>query len=146
MGEGADELQLQRELLLTDGYLRLARDLRNGRYDPQQFDPLWQLPRDRFDPVTVLADALTQGDLNELLGSLSPRHPGYLRLRQALARYRSFQSAGGWQALKIDDSLRPATRRTEVIPLRERLAAEGVRVGWPPGDAAFYDEPSYNFV
>ena len=140
MGEGADELQLQRELLLTDGYLRLARDLRSGRYDPQQVDPLWQLPKDRFDPVTALADALTRGDLNELLASLSPRHPGYLRLRQALARYHSFQSAGGWQTLKIDDSLRPATRRTAVIPLRERLAAEGVPVGWPTGDAAFYDE------
>jgi L,D-transpeptidase YcbB len=138
MDAGADKL-LQRELLLTDGYLRLARDLRNGRYDPKQVDPLWQLPSDSFDPVTALASALEEGDLSHLLASLRPQSNAYLRLRQALARYRGLQSSGGWPLLMIDESLRPGSRHPAVIALRERLAAEGIRIAWPPADAAFFD-------
>ncbi|MEW8468864.1 MAG: hypothetical protein AB2637_10045 [Candidatus Thiodiazotropha sp.] len=85
---------VNRELLLSDGYIKLARDLRLGRHDPQSLDPHWMLPRDDFDPVTVLAQAIAEERLQPLLDSLRPDNDGYLRLKRALARYRAIASAG----------------------------------------------------
>ena len=136
----AKDRLLLRELLLTDGYLRLARYLRRGRFDPMQVDPLWRLPRETFDPVSPLVSALQQGDLSGLLESLGPRAAAYARLRQALARYRAIHAAGGWRPLQFDVSLRPGMRRREVTELRRRLAVEEGASVEIPGDAEYYDD------
>lgn len=139
MPEVSKDRLLLRELLLTDGYIRLARDLRRGRFDPVQIDPLWRLPRETFDPVTPLVSALEKGDLRGLLEGLGPHAAAYGRLRQALARYRAIQAAGGWRPLHLEGSLRPGMRGGEVIELRRRLAAEAGPAVGIPGDAEHYD-------
>ncbi|MCU7797140.1 MAG: L,D-transpeptidase family protein [Candidatus Thiodiazotropha sp. (ex Myrtea spinifera)] len=115
---------LLRELLMTDGFLRLAKDLRYGHLDPKVTDPLWLLPDDVFDPLDALNLALQQNTLPELLDSLSPRSNAYQRLKQALADYRDIQAMGGWQPLEIDQTLRPGDEHVRVAALRERLAIE----------------------
>jgi L,D-transpeptidase YcbB len=116
--------RLLRELLLTDGYDRLARDLNAGRFDPQRADPLWQLQDDTIEPLSALDEALHRSDLQRLLDSLAPASDAYRRLREALARYRAIQSAGGWPALEIDHTLRSGDDDPAVVLLRTRLDAE----------------------
>jgi murein L,D-transpeptidase YcbB/YkuD len=117
-------VSFKRELLLSDAYLRLARDLRLGRYDPQSLDPLWMLPREDFDPVAGLAEALSAGRLDGFLDGLRPQSGAYRKLKAALAKYRAIQSAGGWISLQVDRPLRPGDTDPGVATLRERLAAE----------------------
>ncbi|PVV07510.1 MAG: hypothetical protein B6D72_11175 [gamma proteobacterium symbiont of Ctena orbiculata] len=131
---------VNRELLLSDGYLRLARDLRLGRHDPQSIDPLWMLPRENFDPVAALAEALAKDRLQQLLDSLRPDHSAYLQLKRALARYRAIQSAGGWVALQTEQTLRPGDSDPSVALLRERLAGESHQVQGVVSDPDHYDE------
>lgn len=124
MDDPLPEHRLLRELLLTDGYDRLARDLSAGRFDPQQIDPLWQLQDDQIEPLNALDDAPQRDDLGRLLDSLAPASDAYRRLREALARYRAIQSAGGWPELEIDHTLRPGDEDPAVLLLRARLDAE----------------------
>ncbi|MCU7844582.1 MAG: L,D-transpeptidase family protein [Candidatus Thiodiazotropha sp. (ex Monitilora ramsayi)] len=115
---------LLRELLLTDGYLRLARDLRNGHHDPKTIDPLWLLPNDLFDPLGALSLALRENHLDELLDNLSPQNDGYQKLKEALADYRDIWMEGGWATLEMGQTLRPGEVHEGVVGLRERLAYE----------------------
>lgn len=124
MDDDMPDHRLLRELLLTDGYFLLARDLSLGHLDPRTVDPLWLLPDDPFDPLDALADALERNRLAELLHSLAPANDAYVRLREALARYRAIQGAGGWPRLDTDHTLRPGADDPEVVSLRERLDAE----------------------
>ncbi|MES9971725.1 MAG: L,D-transpeptidase family protein [Candidatus Thiodiazotropha sp.] len=118
------DVMVYRELLLTDGYFRLARDLRVGRYDPQAIDPQWMLPDEEFDPVDALTAALTRGELRELLNSLGPNNPAYLQLKHALAKYRDIQSRGGWVTVQAVNSLRPGETDPGIAMLRQRIKAE----------------------
>lgn len=123
---GAQQLEsrLVRELLLTDGYLRLATDLRQGNPAARALDPFAVSNADSFDPVMALIEALEWGDLAPMLARLSPTSREYDRLRQALARYREIESAGGWPSVEQGHTLRPGMWDLRVIQLRERLARE----------------------
>ena len=116
-----------RELLLTDAYLRLAADLRQGNRSARLLNAFWGAQAEAFDPVFALREALAQRRLADLLGNLSPRSDDYARLRQALARYRQIEQRGGWSRLEAALSLRPGERHPQVARLRERLAVEA---GW----------------
>jgi L,D-transpeptidase YcbB len=133
--------RLLRDLLLTDGYVLLARDLSGGRLDPKRVDPLWQVQDDPVDPLAALEPALQQHALGELLDSLAPASEAYVRLRDALARYRALQAQGGWPILTIDHTLRPGDDDPAVVQLRERLSAEnGGDVAQPLVTSRFDDD------
>jgi murein L,D-transpeptidase YcbB/YkuD len=117
-----------RELLLSDGYLRLAVDLRQGNRAARALDPFGQVDAESFDPVATLIEALARNNLSEMLRGLSPAGAEYDRLRQALAHYQRIEQAGGWSTLVSDDSLRPGQRSSLITRLRMRLALE---VGQP---------------
>lgn len=128
---------LLRELLLTDGYLRLAVDLRQGKRAARLLDPFWKSQAEPFDPVTVLIQALARDSLGAMLDGLTPAIVDYRLLRQALAHYRSVEEAGGWPILESDQSLMPGQRAPQVSRLRERLALEA---GQPVGTV---EDPDY---
>ncbi|MCU7935553.1 MAG: L,D-transpeptidase family protein [Candidatus Thiodiazotropha sp. (ex Dulcina madagascariensis)] len=129
-----------RELLLTDGYLRLARDLRYGHFDAAALDPLWQLPTDDFDPLNALITALRQGEFEHLLANLSPRSEAYLQLKDALAHYRGIQHRGGWRTLQVSQILRPGDHHPAVAALRARLAMETPAGGEEAAEPMYYDQ------
>ncbi len=135
---GSEERVL-RELLLTDAYLRLAVDLRQGNPAMRAFDPFWMEEREPFDPVATLIQALAQDRLADMLAQLSPANPEYQHLRQALARYRAIERAGGWPVVVADTSLRPGERAPRVERLRERLALETGRVLAQENDPELFD-------
>ncbi|MEJ2456057.1 MAG: L,D-transpeptidase family protein [Candidatus Thiodiazotropha sp.] len=125
--QAATQDSMLRELLLTDAYLRLAVDLRQGNRATRALDPFWTAQAESFDPVVTLIRALAQDRLADMLAQLGPAGAEYDRLRQALARYRAIERAGGWPRLVTGTSLRPGQRVPQIERLRERLALESGR-------------------
>ena len=71
----------RRELLLSDGALRLLRDLHSGHYPADRFDPQWQIPAEPFDPVDSLSELRSVAELEALLADLPPATADYRRSR-----------------------------------------------------------------
>lgn len=113
--------QARLDVLLSDAFLRYARDQHLGRVRPERLYDDWDEPPRAFDPARLLADALRAGRVEERLAALPPPHAGYRRLRRALARYRAFAEAGGWPALGPGPTLRLSDRDARIATLRRRL-------------------------
>jgi murein L,D-transpeptidase YcbB/YkuD len=129
------------ELLLTDSLARLAFTLHFGKLDPEQLDPVWNLSREwsGADPVGLFEQTLRSGRIRELLEAAPPQYPFYGRLREALARYRMIEAAGGWPAVPDGDALKPGASDPRVPALRTRLEIEGDLAPAQAADPKLYD-------
>lgn len=129
---------IERELLLTDAFLRYASALARGQVWPGDFEEDWHIAAPAFDANDVL-DAAAAGEAASVLADLMPHDPAYGRLRDALQHYREL-AKNGWHALRITTPIRPGDRGNTVRQLRERLAAEGFTGNAEGIDPALYDE------
>ncbi len=120
------------DLLLTDAFLIYGAHLISGRVHPESFDPEWVAVRREVDLLPVLKQALEMRRPRETLRSLLPAHPGYGRLRDALARYRKLAEWPPVAGESRFDSVGP-----DVLALRRRLAASGDLQPDDPGGELF---------
>ncbi|MCW5622344.1 MAG: peptidoglycan-binding protein, partial [Burkholderiales bacterium] len=132
------------DMLATDATLRLAYHLRFGKVDVRRIDANWNFGRDfqallSIAPVHAIEQTLAQRRVAEALALMRPSQPMYGRLREALARYRALEAAGGWPALTSGKALHPGTSDRRVPALRARLLAEGDLEQLPPQADAVYD-------
>lgn len=111
--------------LLTDTVLRIAHDLRSGRFERQNLDSGWHIDQEFFDPLEAIGKAVDGQQFEQFLKDLSPINPDYKRLRQALVRYQEIESAGGWPQIMEGPSLHPGDRDGRVPLLIQRLRIEG---------------------
>jgi len=135
-----DRASAERELLLTDAYLRLAYHLVFGKADPRTLQHGWNFARSLggADPVEALAGLLDSSDPAASLESLAPRLPLYRDLRSALARLRAIELRGGWPRVGDGPKLERGSTGPRVGQLRQRLRASG---DLPAGAGdAVYDE------
>jgi len=128
----------ERELLLTDAFLRYASALARGRVWPGDFETDWRIAAPPFDPKKVL-DAARSGEVASALADLLPRDPAYGRLRAALQRYREL-AKNGWAPVVSAKPLRLGDHGDKVRQLRERLALEGFAGAAEGVDMALYDD------
>lgn len=112
------------DLLLTDAFLLYGAHLVAGRVDPVGIHPEWNAAARDTDLVAVLESALMTGTIGTALEDLLPAHPGYARLRDALARHRAVAADGGWPMVP-GRTLRPGDRGSDVAVLKRRLALGG---------------------
>jgi murein L,D-transpeptidase YcbB/YkuD len=131
LGEGADRRGRRRwtvteladlDLLLTDAFLIYGSHLLSGRVNPETIDAQWIASRRERDVAAVLERALESGRIAESLAELLPDHPGYYRLRGALARYRAIAAASGWPTVPDGAKLASGEQGPRVAALRQRLA------------------------
>lgn len=129
------------DLLLTDSLARLAFTLHFGKLDPAQLDPVWNLSREwsGADPVGLFEQTLRSGRIREFLEAAPPQYPLYGRLREALARYRAIEAAGGWATLPDGEALKPGASDPRVPALRRRLEIEGDLAPAQAADSTLYD-------
>ena len=81
------------DLLLTDALLTYGSHLLYGRMTPRTSEVMFDTSQEKADLVGVLQEGLETNRVADALRSLSPRHPGYARLRQVLAQYRQLPGA-----------------------------------------------------
>ncbi|HEV8200086.1 MAG TPA: L,D-transpeptidase family protein [Candidatus Polarisedimenticolia bacterium] len=125
-GEEAVARRADLDLLLTTAFFRYASDLSTGRVHPNEVRTEWLTEPPELDLAAALEKALAAHELDRLLASLAPPHPGYARLRDALAELRTTAEAGGWPAVPAGPALKKGSRDARVAALRQRL---GVRAG-----------------
>jgi len=114
----------ERELLLTDAFLRYATALARGRVEAHALESDWAFSAPAFDPGAALDRALA-GDVGAVLAGLAPAEPSYRQLQDALARYRRIAAGGGWRQVPETTKLKRDDHGPAVTALRRRLAAEG---------------------
>jgi len=114
----------ERELLLTDAFLRYAGALAQGRVRSAAIESDWAMPAPAFDAAATL-DRAQSGDPEAVLDELAPAQPEYKRLQAALVRYRAIVAAGGWPRVPQAGKLTRGDEGAAVAVLRRRLIAEG---------------------
>lgn len=114
------------DLLLSDGLLHYARDMRKGRLSPDEVEHDVELPDSNFDSVTALNSALNSNAPGKFISDLSPPHPEYAALKKAYIHYRDIAARGGWAEIPADFAF--AAGDDSPI-LRTRLAYEESDIG-----------------
>lgn len=128
---GTIQDQVDRELLLTDGLLKYARDVRLGHLAPSEVDGDIELPVQAFDAAGELKKALAAGTLSQFLAGLPPPHAEYAALRDSLKHYRKIAADGGWAQFTFALKDKGAAAKTA---LWARLRAEDTSLTQNPGD------------
>ena len=127
------------ELHLTSSLLSYSVDVGYGHLDPAEIDPLWHIQRPVAEPLALVRSIVSNEDIKTALQTLPPPHPGYRRLRTALARYQQIAVTGGWPPLATGPLLEFGSYDREVAFLRQRLRSEGDLTLRPVRDEMFFD-------
>lgn len=112
------------DLILSDGLLKLIRDMSVGRLDPGVVDPEWSIPREPFDATAFLRYALSTNKLKARLDSLIPVSQQYLLLTAAVRRYQNYVELGGWRKIPASPMLRTGDEHPAISTIRDRLSFE----------------------
>jgi murein L,D-transpeptidase YcbB/YkuD len=122
-----DEKRAAIDLIATDALVRLGYHARFGKVDQQRIFGNWNFtgPLTDADPLVLMAQVVRGATVAQAIQDLLPRHPFYIALRAALARYRAIGAAGGWQATPPGPTIKPGARDPRIPALRRRLAVEG---------------------
>jgi murein L,D-transpeptidase YcbB/YkuD len=123
---------VEADLRLTFMFLKYASHLVSGRVDPTGIDPHWFVNPRRVDLARLLQYTLDEGQVAETLQRLTPQHPQYLALRDALARHRAIAEKGGWPAVPIDLKVKKGGSHPQLALVRARLAVSGDLPPDPP--------------
>ena len=109
------------DILLSEGFMRYARDIVVGAIPPDSVGQAWRIPRGTEPGWQVLRSALRGGDPVQIIHRLRPRLPAYGRMMAALARLESVRASGGWPRLPADASVSEGDSSQVVALLRQRL-------------------------
>jgi murein L,D-transpeptidase YcbB/YkuD len=131
------------DLRLSDAFLRLAADLRNGAVNPELIYSDCEIDIPEVDLPAALESALAAGRVPQALADLAPTHAGYKALKAALAQYRALAARGGWPAVPDGPPLKPGDRGERVAAVRARLEASGdlAPKASPPEASDLFDAP-----
>ncbi len=115
----------QFDLLATAVALQYMSDLTSGRVTPALVDTMWTTAPRHIALLDELATALDSDRVGAILDHLAPPQEGAVRLRTALAQYRSIAARGGWPELPAGPPLRVGAVDPRVPLVRRRLEITG---------------------
>lgn len=116
--------QVDLDILMTDALARLAYNAFFGKVDPERIDPdinvnqTWRGARG----AAGMREFLASESLYEKIEGLKPQRPKYQPFRDALARYRRYEEAGGWGRIPKGKVLSVGRSGPRVAAIRHRLA------------------------
>jgi len=131
------------DVLLSDALARLAYHAFYGKVDPERIDKTWNFAHvwRGADGVTTALKMLSSKSLYQAIEELKPRAPVYERFRQALAKYRGYEAAGGWKPIASGQLLRVGKKDARVPLIRHRLAiSEDLRKEFDNGSDVYDEE------
>jgi L,D-transpeptidase YcbB len=109
------------DILLTEGFNRLAVDLVAGMLDPTEAGLDYRMVRDATPADNVLGRALAGEAPADIVTGLRPSIPHYHRTRAALLAFHEAEARGGWARVVADSTLHPGGRSSAVSQLRQRF-------------------------
>lgn len=113
------------DVQLSRSVVQFVRDIGWGLTTPGAAHRSAFFVRRPFRADSVLSVAVTAPSVDAALQRLAPPSLGYTALRDALARLRSVQAAGGWTVPSAGGTLRRGDRHPRVRELRDVLMQQG---------------------
>jgi L,D-transpeptidase YcbB len=111
------------DLLLTEGFNRLARDLIAGMLSPADAGLDYRIVAEA-PPADLILNRVLAGEAPAVIvAQLRPSIPQYERMRGALLAFHELEARGGWELLGGDASLKEGERGVAVTALRQRFIA-----------------------
>ncbi len=116
--------QVDLDILMTDALARLAYNAFFGKVDPERIDPNinvnqhWRGARG----AEGVREFLASKSLYDKIDGLKPQRPKYQQFRDALARYRRYEAAGGWSRIPKGKVLSVGRSDPRVPAIRHRFA------------------------
>jgi murein L,D-transpeptidase YcbB/YkuD len=134
--------QVEYDLLLSDAMILLGHHKRDGKVDPRKVEDKKNLEpaTPRSWSVDTYLVAIKNGTVRETLDKLSPRHPSYVNLKEALNRYKQIAGKSVWRQIPAGQSLKPGMVDPRVPAIRQRLAATGEYYAKGGGESSLYDD------
>jgi L,D-transpeptidase YcbB len=115
------------DVLLTEGFNRMARDLVAGMLDPEDAGLDYRIVKDRPPADAILARVLNGEAPADIVAKLRPAILQYGRMRTALLAYHEAESRGDWPQVRTDSTLKEGGRADAVAQVRQRLV-NGVNI------------------
>ena len=86
---------IEQDIVMSDALMRLLYQLYFGKVSPNGLDPNWNFARPIFpgDPVEIIASAMKQGKVSELIERARVKHPMYSALKANLQAYTNLEVA-----------------------------------------------------
>ncbi|OOG77405.1 murein L,D-transpeptidase [Algoriphagus sp. A40] len=133
----------QLDLLLTDGFFKLAAHLERGKVDPGQLGSDWEISRksQKADLTALLLQAVQSNEIRRNLESLYPDFTIYRKGREvirALDELRK-QDSLDWKNIKVDKAIKVGDSHNAIPAIRERLQFWGHLSAYTYADPKFYD-------
>jgi len=117
-----NEARAKAEVEMSAAVLRAAHGQRFGFISSKTLG--WNLAADKADIAGSLGLAAAENKLTEYFETLTPRHPQFKALKDALVQYRQIAASGGWAPVPGDKPIE-LSGDARLPALKARLAAEG---------------------
>jgi len=135
----------QVDVLLSDAFLTMAKDLREGELDYTKFKRIlriksekeeinynWEIPSRGMNYIAFLERVSKGGNLKNELLALSSPNKMYIQMKEAYKLYKGIDLQGGWKKIPKGKQLRMGNISKNRVPLMaERL--------YMTGDLDFFD-------
>jgi L,D-transpeptidase YcbB len=111
------------DVVLTEGFNRLALDLVSGMLSPDKAGLDFRIEVETAPDAAILQQVIAGEAPATLVARLRPSIPQYERMRAALLAFHEVESQGAWPRLSTDPALREGGRGEMVGRLRQRFVA-----------------------
>ncbi len=141
-GTSAQLTAIERDIVLTDAYVRLLYQLYFGKVDPERVDPSWNYKRrlPNGEAVEIINNAIENGGIARLAAFASPQRPRYRQMRAILKKMVARAQEGGWPILPDGPVMKPGEPDPRIPILRKRLSAIELYVPQPDESTEAYDD------
>ncbi|MHA7128898.1 L,D-transpeptidase family protein [Algoriphagus namhaensis] len=134
--------QADLELLLTDAFFKLAKDLHQGKVNLENFKDDWEIsPKiPRYSYPELLLEIKSGAEIDEVIQRLYPDFRMYENGREVIRKLTLLadQQGSGWKDLKLNGAIRPDQSHNLIPEIKKRLAFWGYEVTEEDSDS--YDE------
>jgi murein L,D-transpeptidase YcbB/YkuD len=131
------------DLLLTDGFFKLAAHLERGKVDPGLLGSDWEISRkpQKADLIVLLQEAVQANEIRRNLESLYPDFTIYRRGREVIRTLDELVKVDtlDWKGIKVDKSVKVGELSKAVPAIRERLRFWGYVDSDPVSEPERYD-------
>lgn len=126
-----------KDVLATDAWFTLARQLMSGKLDPVALEPGWNFKRRGRNLSSHFEHAIATHAVTQSLEVLSPSQPTYRLMKQQLTKLLNIKRGGSWPLLREGITLKPGDINEAVVSLKRRLWVSGDLQGEADSNALF---------
>lgn len=113
------------DMTLTDAFFLYANNLHNGIVDYSQEFPDWHIAPTKVDLIQTLNHALLHNNMQPTLQNLTPKYPGYAKLKQKLASLRAIATTHTWPDIASGNELHKGDSGSRIRLVQQHLLITG---------------------